>query len=174
MKTQPYFKIERNEYGRPFFFYSPTKGEPGRYSCWMSVDETFVLEFEKIQSREITRVKRTPLIGKVLLFFVIQFVLFTILWSFDGVLMNSRFSNHLIYKEDCDFFVSNDWSIVKNVDGLYAVKRNDNSGMYLSENRYVREMHITISEPSLFFTECKAKAYLKEYLKSLEPKMKFQ
>jgi hypothetical protein len=174
MKEQPYFNIKRNEYGRPFFFYSPAKGEPGRYSCWMSVDETFVLEFEKIQISEKTQLKRSSLLANFFLFTLITFLIFITGVQIDGVFFNSRFSNHFIYKDCCDYVVSDDWAIVKNTDGLYAVKKNNEYEVYLTEVRYVREMYINISEPSLFFTDCKAKAYLKEYLKSMEPKMKFE
>lgn len=44
---RPYFKVSRNDYGKPFFFYKPST-EEGRFNCWMPVDEEFEREFNEI------------------------------------------------------------------------------------------------------------------------------
>ena len=46
---QPYFKLSRNDYGKPFLFYKPSKGEQGKYGCWMPIDEEFYKEFDEMQ-----------------------------------------------------------------------------------------------------------------------------
>jgi hypothetical protein len=92
----------------------------------------------------------------------------------DSILLNSIHINDIIYRDACSYEVPDDWEIVQNNVDLYAVHRK-NSEMYLYEGKFsIREMYISISEPSLFFTECKAKAYLKAYLKDQEPKMRFK
>lgn len=47
---RPYFKVSRNDYGKPFFFYKPAN-EDGRFSCWMPVDEEFEQAFNELQSK---------------------------------------------------------------------------------------------------------------------------
>lgn len=56
---QPYFKVSRNDYGKPFFFYSPCGDN--RYNCWMPVDEKFEIEFQKIMdtSAELSTLRAT-------------------------------------------------------------------------------------------------------------------
>lgn len=87
---------------------------------------------------------------------------------------NSRYLNNILYSGVCDDQIPDGWEIVENDDGLWAVHYISYDGIYLQESLWgIREMYITIAEPSLFFTECKARNYLKAYLKEQEPKMVF-
>lgn len=47
--AQSYFKLSTNEYGKHWLFYKPLKSEPGKYGCWMPIDDEFYAEFLKIQ-----------------------------------------------------------------------------------------------------------------------------
>lgn len=48
-EKQPYFKLSTNEFGKHWLFYSPLKSEPGKYGCWMPIDDEFYSEFNKLQ-----------------------------------------------------------------------------------------------------------------------------
>lgn len=45
---QPYFKLSTNEFGKHWLFYKPLKSEPGKYSCWMPIDDEFYSEFDRM------------------------------------------------------------------------------------------------------------------------------
>jgi hypothetical protein len=42
---QPYFKIDINDYGKPFLFYNPRKDG---YHCWLPINDEFKNEFEQL------------------------------------------------------------------------------------------------------------------------------
>lgn len=48
-EKQPYFKLSTNEFGKHWLFYKPLKSEPGKYGCWMPIDDEFYSEFNKLQ-----------------------------------------------------------------------------------------------------------------------------
>lgn len=48
-EKQPYFKLSTNEFGKHWLFYKPLKSEPGKYGCWMPIDDEFYSEFSKLQ-----------------------------------------------------------------------------------------------------------------------------
>jgi|JI10StandDraft_1071094.scaffolds.fasta_scaffold2021783_1 hypothetical protein len=52
----PYFKLSTNEYGKHWLFYKPLNSEPGRYGCWMPIDDEFYKEFQS-KDREIAELK---------------------------------------------------------------------------------------------------------------------
>lgn len=55
---------------------------------------------------------------------------------------------------------------------MFAVKVDNKSDKYLYHgSRGINTMPSYIAEPSLFFNECKAKAYLKKYLEQNKPKI---
>lgn len=45
-----YFKLSTNEYGKHWLFYKPLKEEPGKYGCWMPIDDKFYNEFRLLES----------------------------------------------------------------------------------------------------------------------------
>jgi len=47
-----YFKLDKNESGKLFLFYKPSKYEYGRYSCWLPIDDEFYNEFSKLLSEK--------------------------------------------------------------------------------------------------------------------------
>jgi hypothetical protein len=51
-QKQPYFKLSTNEYGKHWLFYKPLKTEPGRYGCWMPIDDEFYSEFAELQAKD--------------------------------------------------------------------------------------------------------------------------
>lgn len=48
-EKQPYFQLSTNEFGKHWLFYKPLESEPGKYSCWMPIDDEFYSEFNKLQ-----------------------------------------------------------------------------------------------------------------------------
>lgn len=100
---------------------------------------------------------------------MIVFAVFGVAIITDQVFYNSRYMIKYYYGEDAGFVVPEDWQIL--TDGnLYAVKNKHN--MYLYQGRFgTSETYITIAKPSLMLNEANAKAYLKAYLKSKEPKI---
>ena len=48
-EKQPYFMLSTNEFGKHWLFYKPLKSEPGKYGCWMPIDDEFYSEFNKLQ-----------------------------------------------------------------------------------------------------------------------------
>lgn len=48
-EKQPYFKLSTNEFGKHWLFYKPLKSEPGKYGCWMPIDDEFYSEFNRMQ-----------------------------------------------------------------------------------------------------------------------------
>lgn len=84
-----------------------------------------------------------------------------LLAAFDIFAMNSRNIINITLSEECDYPMPKGWQIV--TDGkMFAVKSPNNE--YLCEGRYaVTTYHATISEPTLLFSECKARAYMKRY-----------
>lgn len=104
----------------------------------------------------------------------IVFGFITILFSLyviDFVFFNDRYFNDFFLQEDCSFEVPTGWKIVS--DGkMFAVKVDNKSDEYLYHgSRGINTMPSYIAEPSLFFNECKAKAYLKKYLEQNKPKI---
>ena len=48
-EKQPYFQLSTNEFGKHWLFYKPSKGEEGKYSCWLPIDDEFYSAFDKLQ-----------------------------------------------------------------------------------------------------------------------------
>ena len=108
---------------------------------------------------------------------VIIATILVILWAIDALALDARYSLHINTKADCEYVVPDGWEIVSN-GKFYAVRctkswLNLDNGSYLWQGNYrIDLMHETIAVPSLFFNECKAKGYLKEYFKEQGSKMK--
>jgi len=100
--------------------------------------------------------------------FVLGIVIFSLI---DDQFLNSRYSNDFSLTEDCSFEVPTGWKIVS--DGkMFAVKVDNKDDQYLYDGyRGISKTYSYIAEPSLFFNECKAKAYLKKYLEQNKPKI---
>lgn len=83
----------------------------------------------------------------------------------DNIALQSRYCNELFLKKDCSFVIPDGYEIV--TDGkLFVVKVSTSYGdKYLCEGSYdITEYSLEISKPSLFFSECKAKSYIKKYM----------
>ena len=114
---------------------------------------------------------QTPFWMKVLLFLLVVVLITLVLWIIDSFALNARYTNNMLYKDECNFEVPVSYKIVSN-GKMFAVKVNNSSNEYLYNGRYgIETMNASITEPSLFFTECKAKAYLKAFLDSQKPKI---
>lgn len=48
-EKQPYFQLSTNEFDKHWLFYKPLKSEPGKYGCWMPIDDEFYSEFDRMQ-----------------------------------------------------------------------------------------------------------------------------
>jgi hypothetical protein len=111
-----------------------------------------------------------------LFFFMLTLVLLTpIFFGIDDLCLNNRFAITLFLKADCEFVVPKGYEIVTNGE-LYCVRKKGGvlGDEYISgfgKNEF-RTYAAFIAEPSYAFSECKAKAYLKRYLKSLNPFLK--
>jgi len=120
----------------------------------------------KIQKSEIKNDKKLAL---VVIWTMIFLSVLTILMIVDNQWYNARYFNNLYYREQCDYVVPKGWKIVSN-GKMFAVKCEIMQGEYLHESMNgIRTMYVNIAEPALFFSKCKAKAYLKAYLKDQEP-----
>lgn len=88
----------------------------------------------------------------------------------DSLFLNDRIKIQLFIKLDCNFITPDGYSIVE-WNSMYAVRYGEDK--FLCEGKYGTTLyHDTISEPSLMYSVCKAKGYLKAYLKEMEPKIK--
>lgn len=114
---------------------------------------------------------KTPFWYKLLLALLVAFIIIVVVWMVDYFAFNHRYTNNIIYKDECSFEVPKGWKIVS--DGkMFAVKVDNNDDEYLYDGKYrIETMYASIAEPCLFFTECKAKAYLKAYLDDQKPKI---
>ena len=84
----------------------------------------------------------------------------------DSLMQESKIWVQLTLKADCNYIVPEGFEIIS--DGkLYVVRHKTKYGWeYLSgEQSDIREYGINISKPTYLFSECKAKAYLKKYIK---------
>lgn len=96
---------------------------------------------------------------------------------FDDIVLDSKIYANLTTKSDCEYNVPERWSIVTN-GKMYAIKYN--AGYYGDE--YLRACFLLsdlllsqeISKPTLFYSECKAKGYLKKYLEHKQPMRNFK
>lgn len=52
-EKQPYFELSTNEFGKHWLFYKPLKSEPGKYRCWMPIDDEFYSEFRKLRKASL-------------------------------------------------------------------------------------------------------------------------
>lgn len=113
-------------------------------------------------------------IGAGVLYMMFVIVALVIAFVIDSLVFQSRTYLNLAYPDACEYQVPKGWKIVSNGE-MYAVKKDTPEGLYLWEGRRgTTEMYITISAPSLFYSECKAKAYLRRYLEdNFKPKMIF-
>jgi hypothetical protein len=117
--------------------------------------------------------------GPGCLFFLVLLIglLTPIFFGVDSLWLNNRFAITVFLRADCDFVVPKGYEIVTN-GKLYCVKKK--GGVFreeyisgLGKNEF-RTSPAFISEPSYAFSECKAKAYLKKYLKSINPLKDFK
>jgi hypothetical protein len=85
----------------------------------------------------------------------------------DSSFLNERFTHHILLKNECKYEVPPDFKIVSN-GKMYAIKSTHNSTFLHNFRNYSELVDPVVLEPTLFFTECKAKAFLKKHLKSKE------
>lgn len=92
------------------------------------------------------------------------------LWMIDFMVLDNRFTNHLYYTEDCDYEAPRKWKIVSN-GKMYAVQDTGDPDWikYLKDGGHGIDTYT--DEASLFFNECKARAFLKDYLDQQKPKI---
>jgi len=106
--------------------------------------------------------------------FFLLMVALLIFFAVDSMALQGRFIHAVFLKSACDLVVTEPYKIVAN-DHLYAVEVKGMFGAeYLNDCGYgeINAFYLSVSKPSLFYSECKAKGFLKKYLKQQEPKLK--
>lgn len=93
----------------------------------------------------------------------------------DDAFFNSKNFNKIVYGSDCNYEVPAGYKIVYSENKKkYAVKVLLTEDYYLHNGRGgITTTYSYISEPSLFEDSCGAKAYLKAYIKQIQPKFYF-
>jgi hypothetical protein len=108
---------------------------------------------------------------KAFLIFAVTILSLLFLSMCDKLVFDGLYLNNLILRDECNFKVPKKYKIVS--DGKYfAVEVSGGyEHQYLWQNTYyITTMSSKISNPTLFLSECKAKAFLKKYLEQNEDK----
>lgn len=108
--------------------------------------------------------KVKPMSSKAKRILFLCLFLFTLV-IIDWAAFQGRHTYHVILKKECQY--SNDGYEIVSKGNLYAVKQKDTQ--YGSE-KYLRTQfgsilprYVEISKPNTFYSECKARSYLKRY-----------
>lgn len=100
--------------------------------------------------------------------FVILLILTTFLYAIDAGLLNSRLTNRLFYKADCDFVIPKGYGMLYNNEShTYIISDSTDrysDVTYLTTNDGIQSFHYSIKPPTTFKDSCRAKGYLKAYL----------
>lgn len=102
----------------------------------------------------------------ILITVVSGFLLWISFIVIDFVYFEGTKTKDIMYDDECDYKVPKKWRIVSN-GKYFAVEYVDEytGKEYLCDHRgYPTLFYPTIVLPTVFSSECKAKAYLKEYL----------